>query len=85
MDPFSLSASPCGRAETLRHGVLFYLSYDFAIVLLVAVFAFTTLLERSWLGLSLDAVREDETASACFGISIARKIWAFTVGNLPAA
>ncbi len=38
--------------------------------------------ERSWLGVALDAVRLDETAAACFGISIGRwKIAAFTLGN----
>jgi len=39
-------------------------------------------LERSWIGVALDAVRLDETAAACFGISIGRwKIAAFTIGN----
>jgi ABC-type branched-subunit amino acid transport system permease subunit len=39
-------------------------------------------LERSWIGLNLDAVRLDETAAACFGLNIARwKITAFTIGN----
>jgi len=38
--------------------------------------------ERSWIGIALDAVRLDETAAACFGISIGRwKIAAFTLGN----
>jgi ABC-type branched-subunit amino acid transport system permease subunit len=39
-------------------------------------------LERSWVGLNLDAVRLDETACAVFGIDVARwKILAFTFGN----
>jgi ABC-type branched-subunit amino acid transport system permease subunit len=39
-------------------------------------------LERSWIGLNMDAIRLDETASACFGIDLARwKITAFTLGN----
>ena len=39
-------------------------------------------LERSWIGLSLDAVRLDETASRCFGLDVARwKVLAFTLGN----
>jgi ABC-type branched-subunit amino acid transport system permease subunit len=39
-------------------------------------------LERSWIGLDMDAIRLDETASACFGIDPARwKIAAFTLGN----
>jgi ABC-type branched-subunit amino acid transport system permease subunit len=38
--------------------------------------------ERSWIGVALDAVRLDEIAAACFGISIGRwKIAAFTLGN----
>jgi ABC-type branched-subunit amino acid transport system permease subunit len=39
-------------------------------------------LERSWIGLSLDAVRLDETAASCFGLNVARwKIAGFTIGN----
>jgi ABC-type branched-subunit amino acid transport system permease subunit len=39
-------------------------------------------LERSWIGLDMDAVRLDEIASACFGTEPARwKITAFTLGN----
>ncbi len=61
----------------------FYLSYvALALVLAVLAFAFTRRIERSWIGLNLDAVRLDETASACFGINIALwKIIAFTLGN----
>lgn len=62
----------------------FYLNY---VILAVALAAFAYVmvkrLERSWIGLSFDAVRLDETAAAVFGISIARwKILAFTLGNL---
>jgi ABC-type branched-subunit amino acid transport system permease subunit len=62
----------------------FYVKYDLAcLLLLVLAFGFVRRLERSWLGLSMDAVRCDETAGACFGVDIARwKITAFTVGNL---
>ncbi|MDR3357812.1 MAG: branched-chain amino acid ABC transporter permease [Desulfovibrio sp.] len=62
----------------------FYVKYDLAcLALLCLSFAFVRRLERSWFGLSMDAVRCDETASACFGIDIARwKIAAFTIGNL---
>jgi ABC-type branched-subunit amino acid transport system permease subunit len=61
----------------------FYINYLLlALVLLVLAFAFVRRLERSWLGLSLDAIRLDEVASACFGLNIARwKILAFTLGN----
>ena len=39
-------------------------------------------LERSWIGLNLDALRLDETAASCFGLNIARwKITAFLIGN----
>ncbi|MCW5683764.1 MAG: branched-chain amino acid ABC transporter permease [Pseudolabrys sp.] len=61
----------------------FYLNYFVvALILLVAAFALTRRLERSWIGLNLDALRLDETAAACFGLNIARwKITAFTIGN----
>jgi ABC-type branched-subunit amino acid transport system permease subunit len=61
----------------------FYINYLLlALILLVLTFAFVRRLERSWLGLSLDAIRLDEVASACFGLNIARwKILAFTLGN----
>lgn len=64
----------------------FYVSYVLvALVLVVLGFAVTRRLERSWIGLSLDAVRLDETAAACFGVHIARwKIVAFTLGNFMA-
>jgi ABC-type branched-subunit amino acid transport system permease subunit len=62
----------------------FYVSY--AVVSLVLL-AFTLLmvkrLERSWIGLSLDVVRLDETAAAVFGFNVAWwKIFAFTLGNV---
>lgn len=62
----------------------FYLRYNLlCLVVLCLAFAFTRRLERSWMGLAMDAVREDETAAACFGVSIARwKITAFTLGNV---
>jgi len=83
-----------GRAERARrklygrytHSGLdfsFYAKYDlFALLMLCLTFGFIRRLERSWFGLSMDAVRGDEVASACFGVSIARwKITAFTMGN----
>lgn len=62
----------------------FYLNYAlFASVLVALIFCLVRRLERSWLGLHMDAVRLDETAAACFGISIHRtKILAFLGGNL---
>ncbi len=62
----------------------FYLNYAlFTILLAAVIFCLVRRLERSWLGLHMDAVRLDETAAACFGISVHRtKILAFLSGNL---
>jgi ABC-type branched-subunit amino acid transport system permease subunit len=62
----------------------FYLNYVIAAVVLAAVaYVLVTRLEKSWMGLSFDAVRLDETAASVFGIDVARwKILAFTLGNL---
>jgi ABC-type branched-subunit amino acid transport system permease subunit len=61
----------------------FYMSYfAVSVILLVAAFILVRRLERSWIGLNLDALRLDETAASCFGLDIARwKITAFTLGN----
>jgi ABC-type branched-subunit amino acid transport system permease subunit len=61
----------------------FYMSYfAVSLALLVGAFVLVRRLERSWIGLNLDALRLDETAAACFGLDIARwKITAFTLGN----
>lgn len=61
----------------------FYLNYALAALMMLAlVFILVRRLERSWLGLSLDAVRLDETGAACYGIGIRRsKIFAFVLGN----
>ena len=61
----------------------FYMNYFIvALVLLVAAFILVRRLDRSWIGLNLDALRLDETAAACFGLNIARwKITAFCLGN----
>lgn len=61
----------------------FYMSYFFlSMIILVASFVLVRRLERSWIGLNLDALRLDETAAQCFGLDIARwKITAFTLGN----
>jgi ABC-type branched-subunit amino acid transport system permease subunit len=61
----------------------FYFSYLLlALALLALAFVLVRRLERSWIGLSLDAIRLDETASACYGLDIARwKVFAFTLGN----
>lgn len=62
----------------------FYVSY-FILSLIICACAFVLVkaLERSWIGLSMDVVRTDETAAATFGLHIARwKVIAFTLGNL---
>ena len=61
----------------------FYMSYFVvSLLLLVGAFVLVRRLERSWIGLNLDALRLDETAASCFGLDIARwKITAFTLGN----
>src|SRR5690606_37631362 len=61
----------------------FYVNYVVgALALLVLAFGFVQRLERSWIGLNLDAMRLDETAAACFGLNLIRwQITAFTVRN----
>ena len=63
--------------------ISFYINYvALALVLFILAFSVTRRLERSWMGLALDAVRLDEIAASVFGISPARwKILAFTLGN----
>ncbi len=63
--------------------ISFYMNYVLiSLLLLVLTFIFVRRLERSWIGLNLDAVRLDETAAACFGLNLIRwKITAFTLGN----
>jgi len=61
----------------------FYLGY-IGVILLLTILGFIVArrMEDSWVGLNMDAVRLDETVSACFGQSIPRwKITAFTIGN----
>lgn len=72
--------------EGLQFGeieISFYVNYVLLALAMAAVaFMLVRRLERSWIGLNLDAVRLDETASAAFGIDVARwKITAFTLGN----
>jgi len=61
----------------------FYLNYFIlSLLLLIGAFVLVRRLERSWIGLNLDALRLDETAAGCFGLNIARwKITAFLIGN----
>ena len=61
----------------------FYMNYfAMSLLLLVGAFVLVRRLERSWIGLNLDALRLDETAASCFGLDIVRwKITAFLIGN----
>jgi ABC-type branched-subunit amino acid transport system permease subunit len=61
----------------------FYMGYIVvSVVLLLAAFILVRRLERSWIGLNLDALRLDETAARCFGLNIVRwKVTAFLLGN----
>jgi len=61
----------------------FYINYFIvSLLLLIGAFDLVRRLERSWIGLNLDALRLDETAASCFGLDIARwKITAFLIGN----
>jgi len=72
--------------DSLQFGeieISFFVNYVLLALAMAAVaFVLVRRLERSWIGLNLDAVRLDETASAAFGIDVARwKITAFTLGN----
>ncbi len=62
----------------------FYINYVLgALVLLIVAFGITRRIDRSWIGLNLDALRLDEVAARCFGVNIVRwKIIAFTTGNI---
>jgi ABC-type branched-subunit amino acid transport system permease subunit len=61
----------------------FYMNYFVvSLLLLIGAFVVVRRLERSWIGLNLDALRLDETAASCFGLDVVRwKITAFLIGN----
>jgi ABC-type branched-subunit amino acid transport system permease subunit len=51
-------------------------------MILIVAFLLVRRVERSWIGLNLDALRLDETAASCFGLNIVRwKVTAFLLGN----
>jgi ABC-type branched-subunit amino acid transport system permease subunit len=75
-----------GRSTTTSRSagsLSFYMNYFVvSLLLLIGAFVVGRRLERSWIGLNLDALRLDETAASCFGLDIARwKITAFLIGN----
>jgi ABC-type branched-subunit amino acid transport system permease subunit len=61
----------------------FYANYVLLIAGIFAVFmAATRFIERSWIGIWLDAVRLDEIAASAFGLKVSVwKAFAFTAGN----
>lgn len=69
--------------ELFDQDVSFYVPYALlSLVIFGAAYITIKRLERSWIGLSMDVVRTDETAAAAFGIHIARwKVVAFMLGN----
>lgn len=81
---FSLFGFDFGRTTSLGPlDVSFYLPYAvLSIGLFALAFTLVRRIERSWIGVALDAVRSDETAASVFGLSIARwKVLAFLIGN----
>ncbi len=69
--------------ELFDNDVSFYVPYALlSLVIFGAAYWVVKTLERSWIGISMDMVRTDETAAATFGIHIARwKVVAFMLGN----
>lgn len=63
--------------------ISFYVPYALlSLAMFAGVYALVNALERSWVGLSMDVVRTDETAASTFGLHIVRwKVIAFTMGN----
>ena len=63
--------------------ISFYMNYFLlALALLILALILVQRLDRSWIGLNLDAIRLDETAASCFGAGAARwKAIAFLLGN----
>jgi ABC-type branched-subunit amino acid transport system permease subunit len=64
--------------------VSFYVPYAlFGLALFAGAFLLVRLIENSWIGIALDAVRADEVAASVFGLSIANwKAFAFVIGNV---
>ncbi|MET3792939.1 branched-chain amino acid ABC transporter permease [Aquamicrobium terrae] len=62
----------------------FYLNYVLlALVLLTIFFLLARFLEKSWIGINLDSVREDPIGAAVFGVNVAYwRIVSFVLGNV---
>lgn len=72
--------------EVFGADVSFYANYTLlALIICAAAYLIVDVLQRSWIGLSMDVVRTDETAAATFGLHIARwKVLSFILGNFMA-
>ncbi|GGF59041.1 hypothetical protein GCM10007301_18410 [Azorhizobium oxalatiphilum] len=82
---FAPFGSDFGDVATIAgFDVSFYLPYALAAAALFALaFLAGRMLERSWVGIAMDAVRTDEIAASAFGLSPARwKATAFLTGNV---
>lgn len=62
----------------------FYLNYVLlALALLAIFFLLARFLEKSWIGINLDSVREDPVGAAVFGVNVAYwRIMSFVIGNV---
>lgn len=62
----------------------FYLNYVLlALALLTIFFLLARFLEKSWIGINLDSVREDPIGAAVFGVNVAYwRIVSFVLGNV---
>ncbi|MGV6875812.1 branched-chain amino acid ABC transporter permease [Pseudochelatococcus sp. B33] len=69
--------------ETGSFQASFYLNYVlFALVVFTIFFVLARNLEKSWIGVNFDAVREDPIGASVFGINVAYwRIMAFVIGN----
>ncbi len=78
-----LSWSFNDNIEMGKISLSFYMNYFVvSLLLLIGAFILVRRLERSWIGLNLDALRLDEIAAGCFGLDVVRwKITAFLIGN----
>lgn len=62
----------------------FYLNYVLlALALLAIFFLLARFLEKSWIGINLDSIREDPVGAAVFGVNVAYwRIMSFVIGNV---
>lgn len=84
VEPFTLLGMDFSQSiEVGEVEISFYAKYSLlTLAILAAAFTLVERLERSWIGVNLDAVRLDETAAGCFGVNVAWwKIVAFVFGG----